>query len=81
MPRALTLGNGDLLINFDGNYNLVDIYWPYVGRENQTDGHVCRMGVWADGRFAWVEDAPVPADAVRRLKTSLDEVVPNSHTR
>ena len=45
MPRALTLGNGDLLINFDARYNLVDIYWPYVGRENQTDGHICRMGV------------------------------------
>ena len=56
MPRALTLGNGDLLVNFDARYRLVDVYWPYVGRENQTDGHACRMGVWADGKFAWVED-------------------------
>jgi GH15 family glucan-1,4-alpha-glucosidase len=50
----LTLGNGDLLVNFDARYDLVDLYWPYVGRENQTDGHACRMGVWADGQFAWV---------------------------
>src|SRR5258708_21646247 len=55
MPRALTLGNGDLLVNFNARYELVDIYWPYVGRENQTDGHACRMGVWADGKFAWIE--------------------------
>src|SRR6516164_6948303 len=54
MPRSLTLGNGDLLVNFDARYDLVDLYWPYVGRENQTDGHACRMGVWADGQFAWV---------------------------
>jgi GH15 family glucan-1,4-alpha-glucosidase len=56
MPRSLTLGNGDLLVNFDARYQLVDLYWPYVGRENQTDGHACRMGVWADGQFAWVAD-------------------------
>ena len=56
MPRALTLGNGDLLVNFTARYELVDIYWPYVGRENQTDGHACRMGVWADGQFAWIAD-------------------------
>lgn len=35
----------------------------------------------ADAFFAWVEDAPVPPEAVRRLKTSLDEVVPSSTTR
>jgi GH15 family glucan-1,4-alpha-glucosidase len=55
MPRALTLGNGDLLVNFDARYNLVDLYWPWVGRENQTDGHVCRFGVWADGDFSWID--------------------------
>src|SRR5258708_13063310 len=60
MPRALTLGNGDLLVNFNARYELVDIYWPYVGRENQTDGHACRMGVWADGKFAWIEHGGGP---------------------
>ncbi len=56
MPRELTLGNGDLLVNFDRRYYLLDLYWPYVGKENQTDGHPCRFGVWADGDFAWLED-------------------------
>ena len=54
MPRDLPLGNGSLLVNFDSTYTLRDIYYPYVGNENQTLGHPCRMGVWADGQFAWV---------------------------
>lgn len=56
MPRDLPLGNGRLLIGFDKYYQLRDIYFPNVGRENQTDGAPCRMGVWADGRFAWIND-------------------------
>ncbi|MBS0181428.1 MAG: glycoside hydrolase family 15 protein [Nitrospira sp.] len=56
MPRDLPLGNGSLLVNFDGTYQLRDLYWPHVGLENHTDGHVCRFGVWVDGRFAWLDD-------------------------
>ncbi|MBA3470240.1 MAG: glycoside hydrolase family 15 protein [Herpetosiphonaceae bacterium] len=57
MPRDLPLGNGRLLVGFDKDYQLRDIYYPNVGRENQTDGAPCRMGVWADGQFAWLSDA------------------------
>lgn len=32
----------------------------------------------ADAIFAWVEEAPLPAEALHRLKASLDEVVPNT---
>src|SRR3954470_4717373 len=56
MPRDLPLSNGNLLVNFDSTYTLRDIYYPYIGLENQTDGHECRLGVWADGQFAWVDD-------------------------
>jgi hypothetical protein len=31
----------------------------------------------ADAIFAWLEEAPLPADALLRLKRSLDEVVPH----
>jgi hypothetical protein len=40
--------------------------------------------VWrriADAFFAWLEEAPLPADALNRLKTSLDEAVPNNDPR
>jgi GH15 family glucan-1,4-alpha-glucosidase len=56
MPRDLPIGNGSLLVNFDGTYQLRDLYWPHVGLENHTDGHVFRFGVWVEGRFKWLDD-------------------------
>jgi GH15 family glucan-1,4-alpha-glucosidase len=56
MPRDLPLGNGSLLVNFDNAYNLRDIYYPYVGRYNHTDGHVNHTGFWVAGRFVWLDD-------------------------
>ena len=57
MPRDLPLANGHMLVNFDRDYNLRDIYWPHIGLRNQTQGHVSHSGVWVDGRFSWF-DAP-----------------------
>lgn len=54
MPRDLPVGNGKVLINFDKEYRIRDIYFPHVGQENQTIGHVSQFGVWVDGKFAWV---------------------------
>ena len=54
MPRDIPVGNGNFLITFDQDYCLRDIYYPYVGQENHTDGHKFRFGVWADGKFSWV---------------------------
>jgi GH15 family glucan-1,4-alpha-glucosidase len=57
MPRDLPIGNGSLLLNFDKNYNLRDIYWPHVGQTLQTAGDISHTGVWVEGQFAWL-DAP-----------------------
>jgi GH15 family glucan-1,4-alpha-glucosidase len=54
MPRDIPVGNGNLLITFDRDYCLRDVYYPYVGKENHTDGHKFRFGVWVDGTFSWV---------------------------
>jgi GH15 family glucan-1,4-alpha-glucosidase len=54
MPREIPVGNGTLLVSFDNDYCIRDIYFPYVGKENQTDGHKCRMGIWVDGQFRWI---------------------------
>lgn len=56
MPRDIPVGNGDVLVTFDYLYRVRDLYYPNVGRFNHTDGHVQRFGVWADGKFAWIED-------------------------
>jgi glucoamylase len=56
MPRDLPVGNGRILMNFDKEYRLRDVYYPHVGQENQTTGHVSNFGVWVDGQFAWMGD-------------------------
>ncbi len=56
MSRDLPIGNGILLVNFDRNYELRDIYYPRVGQENHTSGGPCRFGIWVGGRFAWLDD-------------------------
>ena len=56
MPRDIPVGNGNLLIAFDKDYNLRDLYFPHVGEENHTKGGPFRFGVWVNGRFSWVPD-------------------------
>ena len=56
MPRSLVIGNGNVLVGFDANYSVRDLYFPRVGDANQTMGNVCRTGFFIDGRFAWLDD-------------------------
>lgn len=57
MARDLVVGNGSLLVTFDRDLNMRDLYWPHVGLWNHIGGHKSRCGVWVDGNFAWL-DAP-----------------------
>jgi len=54
MPRDIPVGNGTLLVCFDQNYTIRDLYYPHVGQENHLGGRQSRFGVWVDGRFSWV---------------------------
>lgn len=54
MPRDIPVGNGSLLVCFDAEYRIRDLYFPHVGQENHLGGRPCRLGVWIDGRFSWV---------------------------
>lgn len=56
MARSLVLGNGRFLLNFDDFYRIRDIYYPRIGIENHTGGHIFRFGVWADGATHWVNE-------------------------
>lgn len=63
MPRDLPVGNGSVLVTFDASYQIRDIYYPHVGRENHSGGHPFRFGVWAgkhgsvEGQMSWVSSA------------------------
>ena len=57
MPRSIVLGNGNILIGFDNRAQVRDIYFPYVGLENHTGGHLKhRVGIWVDGHLSWLSD-------------------------
>ncbi|NGQ93755.1 glycoside hydrolase family 15 protein [Brevibacillus sp. SYP-B805] len=56
MPRPLVIGNGRLLINFDDHLYMRDCYYPYVGQLNHVGGYRCRLGIWVDGQFSWLDE-------------------------
>src|SRR2546425_2744217 len=74
VSRDLPIGNGALLVNFDHNYQLRDIYYPRVGQENHTSGEPCRFGIWVDGRFAWLDDPAWSKNLVYQADTLVTNV-------
>lgn len=54
MPRDLPVSNGSLLVNFDSDYQVRDIYFPFIGQENHSGRKPSRFGVWAEGCFSWM---------------------------
>jgi len=62
MPRDIPVGNGRLLVTFDHQYQIRDIYFPHVGQENHAGAGPCRFGVYTDvpgkhrSRLYWTSD-------------------------
>ena len=54
MPRDLPIGNGQLLINFDADHRIRDVYYPFVGKENHAAGFPFRFGIMVGSKFRWV---------------------------
>jgi GH15 family glucan-1,4-alpha-glucosidase len=54
MPKDIPVSNGNFLLNFDSDYQIRDVYFPYVGQENHSKGDPFRFGVWVDGHFSWM---------------------------
>ncbi len=80
MPRDLPIGNGNLLLNFDANYNLRDIYFPYVGQENQTVGDISHFGLWVEGILAWSDSDLWERKMVYEPETLVTQVTLQSKT-
>lgn len=58
MPRSLVLANGQMLATFDDRLQMRDLYFPYIGMEDQTTyNHVHRVGVMVEGKgFSWLSE-------------------------
>jgi glucoamylase len=54
MPRDLPLANGSLLVAFDRDYVIRDIYFPNIGKDNHAMGRPFHFGVWTEGQMAWM---------------------------
>jgi len=54
MPKDIPVSNGNLLVNFDSDYQIRDIYFPFIGQENHSKGYPFRFGVWVDERLSWM---------------------------
>ncbi len=54
MPKDIPVSNGNLLFNFDPDYQIRDVYFPLIGQENHSRGDPFRFGVWVDGRCSWM---------------------------
>jgi len=80
MPRDLPVGNGNLLINFDTAYNIRDIYYPYVGKENHAEGCVSRTGIWVDGNFAWLDGPEWQKEMVYESESLVTRVTATNPT-
>lgn len=60
MSRALTLGNGNMLVGIDYKGQVRDLYYPYVGHSNHVSGasgsFVHRIGIFTEGKVHWLDD-------------------------
>lgn len=75
MPRSIVFGNRQLLVCLDKEYNIRDIYYPHVGMENHLNGHHCRIGIWVDGLFSWLESD----EWIKDIKYEEDTLVGHSY--
>ncbi len=78
-PGWLEVGTGALCCLIAG--------WLAAAAWSKTYWHrsmARQVATWrriADAFFSWVEDAPVPAEALYSLRSSLEEAVPGSEQR
>lgn len=58
MARAITIGNGNMLVGLDERGQVRDFYFPYVGHANHVSGasgsYRHRVGIYAEGSIHWL---------------------------
>jgi len=79
MPRDIPMGNGSLLVAFDREYRIRDLYFPHVGLENHAVGHAFEFGIWVDGQ--WGAMGPKWRKDVQYLSDTLVTEVKATHER
>jgi glucoamylase len=78
--RDIPVGNGSLLVTFDEQYRIRDIYFPHIGKENHTDGYPFRFGIRVGGEFSWFEEDQWKKDLRYLPETLVTEVKLHNET-
>jgi len=76
MPKALTLGNGSMLVCFDKFGQVNDLYYPHVGLEDHIGrDSLHRVGVFVDGQMSWTCGADWNIDLHCLPDTHVSEII------
>ncbi len=83
MARAVTIGNGNLLVGIDERGQVRDLYYPYVGHENHVSGasgnNLHRIGVYVDSTFSWLSDSAWEIQVGADAETSIGSMMAEHH--
>lgn len=79
MARAVTIGNGSLLVGLDYRGQVRDLYFPHVGEANHVSGasgnFVHRIGVFVDGSLSWLDSTDWEISIGSDSETSIGTMV------
>jgi GH15 family glucan-1,4-alpha-glucosidase len=80
MPRAVTLGNGKILVGLDSRAQVCDFYFPYVALENHISNQwehareFHSIGVFVDGELHWLNNGHFSVQVTCDPETSKSHV-------
>jgi len=79
MSRALTVGNGTILVGLDFCSQVRDFYYPFVGQTNHVSGasgnFLHRIGVFVDDELAWFDDSEWAIELTYRDNSMVGELL------
>ncbi len=83
MARAITLGNGNILVGLDYRGQVRDLYYPFVGQTNHVSGasgsFVHRLGIFKEGTMSWLDEPDWSVDLGDASDSVLGHMTATNH--
>ncbi|MFV1917250.1 MAG: glycoside hydrolase family 15 protein, partial [Patescibacteria group bacterium] len=75
MPKAITLGNGSILIGLDKFGQVKDLYFHYPGLENHISEYfVHKIGIFVEEKFSWIDSQSWQVEVKCEKDTMISDV-------
>lgn len=77
MAKSLVFGNGQMHVGLDEHGLLSDLYFPYVGLENQLQPHGFshKVGVYVDDSISWIDNGEWSVTNRYHTQTMVGETI------